>query len=71
MAEVQGSETIPDEAITRRVTRKKRRHRRRRWRDRLRVVFSSNVLFYLLTAAILGGVVALFVAAVDHGRVIR
>ncbi|KPJ63958.1 hypothetical protein AMK68_02720 [candidate division KD3-62 bacterium DG_56] len=70
--EAQGSETTAGEVIKRRVRRKKQRpHRRQSWRNRLRVVFSSNILFYLLTAAVLGGVVALFAAAIDSGRVIR
>lgn len=70
--EARGSETAAGQVIKKRVKRKKRRsHRRRSWRDRLRVVFSSNALFYLLAAAVLGGVVALFAVAIDHGRAIR
>jgi hypothetical protein len=66
--EVSGAETADGTAVKRQRVRKKRQRRRQpSWRDRLRVVFSSNALFYLLLLAVVGGVVALFFAARDLG----
>jgi hypothetical protein len=71
--EVPDTETVESPDIRRRAVRKKRHHRRRRprWRDRLRVVFSSNVLFYLLLALVLGGATALFLLARGGDTVMR
>jgi hypothetical protein len=66
--EVSGVETADSTTVKRKRVRKKRQQRRRpSWRDRLRVVFSSNALFYVLLLAVVGVVVALFVAARDLG----